>query len=266
MSSIRRWVGGGLACVLSACAFGCVETTGGRIVSFEAVAGGPEDAANPLAFETERGYAVTLTRARLHVGAVYLNETAPISVAQESSCLLPGLYAGQVTSSLDVDLLSSELVRFPERGTGNSHPAVVGEVWLTGGEVNAPDDNTPILRVAGTAERGEDRFPFEGTLTIGSNRTGPLKNSALPGADPICRQRIVSPIPLELMLGQGGTLVLRIDPRGLFANVEFSELENEGTEDAPSYRFDDAMSNQPSIALFNGLRSRSGVYALAFVE
>jgi hypothetical protein len=237
---------------------GCVETTGGDMVTFHALAAGPANATFPLQFETG-GFSVTLRRARLHVGAVYLNESAPISVSQETSCLLPGLYVAQVTSSVDVDLLSSEPVAFPELGRGNSHTAVSGEVWLSGGDVNASDDNTVILDVAGTATKdGVDR-PFDGALTIGSNRAIAVKDPALPGSNPICKQRIVSPIPTDVTLSSGGTLTLRIDPRGMFSNVDFSQLEGVQTS-PPLFRFADETDGQPNVNLYKGLRSRLGVY------
>jgi hypothetical protein len=238
---------------------GCVETTGGDMVTFHALAAGPADATSPLEFKTG-GFAVTLRRARLHVGAVYLNESAPISVAQETSCLLPGLYVAQVTALVDVDLLSAEPVAFPELGRGNSHPAVSGEVWLSGGDVNASDDNTVILDIAGTASTDGVDWPFDGALTIGSNRAIAVKDPALPGSNPICKQRIVSPIPTDVTLADGGTLTLRIDPRGMFSNVDFSQLAE--VQASPRlYRFADETDGQPNVNLYKGLRSRLGVYA-----
>lgn len=251
---MNRAVGLAMLAVLG----GCVETTGGDMVTFHALAAGPADATSPLPFQAG-GFRVTLRRARLHVGAVYLNESAPISVSQETSCLLPGLYAAQVTASVDVDLLSPEPVVFPELGRGNSRPAISGEVWLSGGDVNASDDNTVILDVAGTAIKDGIEWPFEGALTIGSNRAIAVKDPALPGSNPICKQRIVSPIPTSVTLADGGTLTLRIDPRGMFSNVDFSQLVQ--VQASPLlYRFVDETDGQPNVNLYKGLRSRLGVY------
>ncbi len=242
---------------------GCVESTGGSIVTFLATAAGPTDATSPLSFSTSSGFAVALQRARLHIGAVYLNESAPISVAQETSCMLPGLYAAEITSSVVVDLLSPVPVAFPEPGRGNSHHAVTGEVWLAGGDVNASDDNTVILDIAGTASKDGVDWPFDGALTIGSNRAIPVKDPALPGSNPICKQRIVSPIPTDLTLSDGGTLTLRIDPRGMFGNVDFSLLDQVQAT-PPLYRFADKTDGQPNVNLYKGLRSRLGVYTFAW--
>jgi hypothetical protein len=242
---------------------GCVDSTGGDMVTFHAEAVGPTDATSPMAFRSDSGFEVVLTRARLHIGAIYLNESAPISVAQETSCLLPGLYVAEVTASVDVDLLSPVPVAFPELGRGNTHQAVAGEVWLSGGDVNASDDNTVILAIAGTATKDAMAWPFDGTVTIGSNRAVAVKDPALPGSNPICKQRIVSPIPTDITLADGGTLTLRADPRAFFSNVDFTQLAQAQSE-APLYRFADETDGQPDVNLYKGLRARIGVYSFAW--
>jgi hypothetical protein len=241
----------------------CAQTTGGEAVEFRASAAGPADAASPMEFVSDSGFRVRLTRARLHIGALYLNESAPISVAQETSCTLPGLYVAEVAASLDVDLLSASPVGFPDLGRGNTHPAAVGEVWLSGGDVNASNDTTVILDIAGTASKSGADYPFEGVVTIGSNRAVAVKNPALPGSNPICKQRIVSPIPTAITLSNGGELLLRIDPRGFFSNVDFSLLER-ARESPPLYRFADRTDGQPNINLYKGLHSRLGVYEFSW--
>ncbi len=78
----------------------CVGTTGSDLVTFDAAAAGPADATpgQGYAFTSGRGYQVVLTRARLHVGAVYLDKTCPTAGAQETGCILPGnTYVAQVT-------------------------------------------------------------------------------------------------------------------------------------------------------------------------
>ena len=48
----------------------------------------------------------------------------------------------------------------------------------------------------------------------------------MPGANPICLQRIVTPIRLlpGIALQNGGTLDLRIDVTGMLDNVDFNQL------------------------------------------
>ena len=251
--------------LLAAGLSGCVGTTGGEIVAFDAAAAGPRDAVagQPYTFETSRGYTVTLTRAKVHVGAVYLNKSRPSSVASDTSCQLPGIYVAEVTSGVDVDLLSGTPQPFPNPGFATTEHASTAEVWLFGDDVNDPSDDTVILDVAGTAEKGGESYPFDGTIRIGQNRVIPAPSPALPGANPICKQRIVSPIPVQLTAKEGDRLILRIDPRGLFANVEISKLE-EASSDPPLLRFRDDDGDQPSRALYSGLRASVGTYSVTW--
>lgn len=241
----------------------CIGSTGSDIITFGAAAAGPADApalgGQPLEFTNARGYQVRLTRARLHVGAVYLNTVRPIAVARATSCVLPGTYVAQVVYGVDVDLLASAPQPFPLGGEGVVDDVVTGEVWLTGGDVNAADDATVIFDVEGTATRAGEEIPFEAQLTIGKNRAVPAQDPALPGSNPMCQQRVVSPIPVALRTRRGGSLLLRIDPRPMFRGVEFSELPPSAT--SVRRRFEDATKGQPSTNLYNGLRASAGVYA-----
>jgi hypothetical protein len=206
--------------------------------------------------------------ATLHVGAVYLNSAIPISGAQDTVCILNGLYVAQVTQGLDVDVLDPTPQPFPVRGQGTETRALVGEVWLVHGEVNALGDQTPILTLSGTASKSGQSYPFQASLTIDQNRlpTAP-PNPADPGANPICKQRIVSPIILAPTITptNGGSLLLRIDPTGWFDDVEFSSLMQVGGS-PPTYSFADASSDQPSTNLYQGIRHQSGVYDFEWVE
>lgn len=239
---------------------GCVGTTGGDTFEFEAFACGPASAdGQSYSFSNGRGYSVTLTRARVHVGGVYLNQSVPTQVAADPSCTLAGIYVAEVTSALEVDALSPALQAFPRPGRAIAERARAGEVWLNGRDVSVGQDPTVILDVAGTAVKDGVARSFAGKLSIGSNRA---KNPSplTPGAAPICKQRIVSPIPLELTPLRGGRLVVVVDPAKMFANVEFSELmERDGV-----LTFEDEDAPGPSLNLYNGLRRSSGVYELSF--
>ncbi|MFO0623548.1 MAG: hypothetical protein U0745_19305 [Polyangia bacterium] len=244
---------------------GCGDSTGGARVSFSAFAAGPASATGgPLTFTNHQGYAVTLTRAKLHIGAMYLNQTVPTSGAQETSCVLPGTYVAQVLSSVDVDALSPLLQPFADQGHGVATQAQVGELWLTGGDISAIDDQTVILDAAGTASLQGQSYPFEARLTIGRNRLIPTKDPAYPGSNPICKQRIVTPIFATITPAEGGQLILRVDPRGLFDGVDFSVLPK--VSDAPLlYRFTDQNDNAADLSLFQyGLRARTQVYSFSW--
>jgi hypothetical protein len=238
----------------------CGGTTGGGRVTFRASAAGPQDASGgSLEFTNGLGYHVVLTRARLHIGALFLNQTVPSSGAQATGCVLPGIYVGEVLGSLDVDALSSAAQPFPVDGDANAIRARAGELWLTGGDVNNIDDPTVILDAAGTADRASVRYPFQATLTIGRNRFIPSADPALPSLNPICKQRIVSPIPIDLTPQKGGQLLVTVDPRAWFIAVDFATLSRV-SETPLLYQFADAAVGSADITLYNGLRSRTGAY------
>jgi hypothetical protein len=203
---------------------GCVGRTGGETVTFPVAASGPAEAVTgqPLSFSSG-AWQVVLTRATLHVGAVFLDQSAPVSGGQATGCYLTGTYVAEQTSALDVDLLNPAPQRFsaPARGI-TEPPSLVGQVWLTGGDINAASDNTPILVFSGTATQAGTSLPFTGTVTIGTNRQPQTTGAA--GGSPICKQRIVTPIPAPVMLASTGGLLLRIDPRLFFENVDFGSL------------------------------------------
>jgi hypothetical protein len=230
---------------------GCGGSTGSALVSFSACAAGPGDAARPLRFTTGLGYTVALDRASLHVAAIYLNQAVPTSGAQESSCVLPGVYVGQVFGPVDVDLLDPAPVVFPRRGDGTQTRAATAEVWLAGGAIDAPDDATVIFAASGTAARGGAAWPFDASITIGRNRQLPVQNPAMPGAQPICHQRIVTPIPADLVPTDGGRLELRIDPREMFHGVEFADAT---PVDGGRYQIPDEAGGIGG-ALFSGVRA-----------
>ncbi|MBK8255447.1 MAG: hypothetical protein IPK82_22650 [Polyangiaceae bacterium] len=247
---------------LTLCLAGCVGTTGGELLTFDAYGAGPEDAVQgqPYSFTNSRGYTITLDRAVVYIGAVYLNRSRPTSVGSDTGCFLSGIYGAEVTSGRFVDILSPEWQAFPEAGFGTTDRAFTGEVWLFGGnDVNDIHDSTRILDVAGTAEKDGLSYPFEGQITISENRVEEPASPAQPGSDPICKQRVVTPIPVDIQLSDGGSLVIRVDPRGMFANVQFSALTLV-QESPPLYQFADNDDDAPGRNLYSGLRAAEGTY------
>jgi len=263
----------------------CVGTTGSGIVDFDAYASGPASAsgapgsAHSFVFESPyTGYTITLTTATLQIGAVYL-DSAPCS---GSSAVLPcvnqnaatvaqvnggvsGAYGVQ-TSGVLLDALSPDPQPFVTGGSGILQQAQSAEVWLSSGaEVMAIDDlsdASPIAQVAGTAEKDGQAYPFTGTVTIGQNRLLPAANPALPGANPICDQRIVRPICLPksppVEPEPGVSLHVQVDPRGWFNNVDFSRLAG------PPYQIPDDNNDVTGQNFFQGIESSSGVYTFRF--
>ncbi len=243
----------------------CVGSTGGGVVTFDVTAHGPKTASltSGYAFHTTAGWDVTLTRAKMQIGAVYLNRSVPLASERETSCVLPGIYVGEVTDGVVVDVLDPAGQKFPVRGEGTKDHAVTAEIWLGAGDVNRTSDDTVLLEVTGTAKKSGVIIPFEGTITIGKNRAIPPENAALPGANPLCEQRIISPIPVSLDLGDNGTLDLTIEPRAWFDGVAFEKL----TQDSPGhFQFGDDSASQPDINLYMGFRGNQGAYGFAFVS
>jgi hypothetical protein len=245
----------------------CTGSTGGDIFEFRAFAAGAAGATagEPYVFANDLGFTVSLEEARIHLGAVYLNMSVPTSVASDTSCILPGIYVAEVTSGLDLDALDPTPVPFPTAGLATADRARTGEVWLAGGAIDAENDSTVIVSVRGVATGAAGEFPFEGAITIGQNRVPPPSDPAQPGEKPICKQRVVTPIDVDLEPEPGGSLLVTVDPAGWFGNVDFSALEQVQT-DPPLYRFRDDSDDQPSRNLYQGVRANAGVYSFSWED
>src|SRR5258708_29863098 len=114
--------------------FGCQGSTGGARIHFRVAAAGPAlDPGTIREFVNKQGFEVVVSRAVLHIGAIYLNANANISTASDQfGCYGGGLYVGQVQGGgLDVDLLSPELQYFSVLGEGEESPVRAAAVWLT---------------------------------------------------------------------------------------------------------------------------------------
>ncbi len=248
--------------VVSALLTACNGTTGSALVSFSGTAQAPQGIAPGQAYQTGAGYTLVLDEARLHLGAIYLNQDNPSSGRGEVRCVLPGTYVGQIFGPVDLDLLSATPVAFPGMGEGTQTRALTAEVWLLEGDIDAPDSQTPVLEVRGSASRGADTWGFSATVTIGENRMRAPPSVAMPGANPICQQRIVTPIvPVggEITPTDGGQLSLVVDARAMFEGVSFELLGPPGAE----YTIPDELGGI-SDQLFGGLRANAGVYAISY--
>jgi hypothetical protein len=212
----------------------CNGTTGYDLVQFYAGGGGFSDARKdqPYAFDAPGGVRVTLTRASLHVGALYLTQSVPQPgggpLACEPQQTYEGAFVGEVRGEGDIDLLDPSVQQIHVVGNGSTIPAATGDVWLVHdeaikqGDLNQPDD-TPVLTLQGTYESGGTAHTFSAGITIDTNRIQ-SSNPGLPGEIQICEKRIVSGIPAPLTLAQAGTLVLHVDAPALFDGVIFADL------------------------------------------
>jgi hypothetical protein len=261
----RAW----LAASLLLLAPSCTGTTGYELVSYYAAAVGPADAVagKPYQFTNDHGFAVALNSAVIHVGALYLDESVPTSGQQQEPCVLPGTYVGEVRGGNDFDMLSPTPQLFPVAGDGSTIPASTGQVWLTHGDVFAAADPLPVLTLDGIATKdGAAPIHFQAGVTIDNNRSPAPSNTALPGENPICLERIVTPILVDVTLAQAGTLVLRLDPSALFVNVDFSAFlscsgcQTTNDDGSTTYLFTNDTTNQPSINLYKNLTAAGPVY------
>jgi hypothetical protein len=234
---------------------GCQNTTGETRLTFRAAAAGPDLAPADIAnFLNLLDFDVSLSKAILHIGAIYLNANARISTADDQfGCYGGGRDVGQVLGGLDVDLLVPDPQPFPVIGEGIQSRARAAAVWLTGTQrVDQVDDPQVILDVAGTAQRAGQRYPFEGKLHIRANHVIPPQSPATPGVNPICKQRIVvTSLPTDIRLTEGGLLLVRVDPFDLFAVTDFSQLPG----GPPLYRFSDRSDNLADQNVYGNLRT-----------
>jgi len=250
----------------------CAGNTGGQTLDIPVAAAGPAAAiaGQPLVCAADPAWTITVTAASLHVGALYLDQSQPVSGAQSTGCILTGTYVAEELSPLDVDLLSPALQPFPAPAHAvTTPPALIGEVWLTRGPVDAVPSSTPVLpvlTVAGSAARTAtgQTFPFTGTVTIEDNYQA---SDTTAGGNPICKKRIVTPIPAAVTVAATGGLLLRIDPCRLFTAIDFTALP---PGEAPgTYQFSDdpsAADYAPTASnLYANLHS-SAPYAFSWSE
>jgi hypothetical protein len=157
------------------------------------------------------------------VGAVYLRLGRQNPAFAGPSCYGETTYGVEVPGSVDVNVLSDRPQEFSVLADGTTDPNQTGEVWLSGPDVSAVDDPTVILAAAGTATKDGVAYPFTASLTISENRLIPASDTT-PGTHPICKQRIVTPIPVSILPSPGGNLLLRIDPSFWFDAIDFSTI------------------------------------------
>jgi hypothetical protein len=227
----RRFVSTLALLAIGSAANACNGTTGDQLVTFAAYASGAKGAGDPFSVN---GYTIQLTYAHLYVGAIYVNEAPAGSggTFDTPACISQGVYCAQVPGGLDVDLLSTERQRFPVQGSGSADLGLSWELYLTQGDVNAPNNSSfgapDTVDLIGSATRDSDGsvFSWAATVTIDeSNRGEPAQEPGQPGLNPICKQRIIELGDIRLTISEGASLLLTIDPRGWFKQpIDFSSL------------------------------------------
>ena len=247
-------------------------TTGGELVDFSAAAAGPADAVDgqPLALHDR-----PRLRRHAHAGdaprrrASTSIRACPSRARRRRAASCPAPTSREVTAGLDVDLLSPDAAALSRRTATGRRSAGARRAGLAHRRATSnatPTDATPILVVAGTAvARRRRRSRSPGQITIGANRAGDGRARS-PASDPICKQRIVSPIPARASRSRAtGGLLLRIDPRLLFVNVDFSQLAESSGSATPSATIRRRRDySQPSSNLYQNLHAAGALYAFAW--
>jgi hypothetical protein len=217
------------------------------------------DVSQPFTFVNPWGWDVTLTRAKLRIGPVYLNHAVPISQGRSSEGYSGGRYIAEVESQLVVDALSPDPADFDADGEAVVDVARTGEVWLY---PDGSDDKTPIVDVAGVASRGGQTIAFAGTIAIDSSWLTPSSPDT-PGEEPLASLRQVPDVPVSFETSKGGALVVRVDPTRWFDAVsDFTSLEPNGQDAAGNYKLGAGIaSDGTTVAIFRAVHAHQGVYS-----
>jgi hypothetical protein len=208
-----------LACAVAAAS--CNGTTGDNLLTFSAFAQGAAGAGDSFVVN---GFTIKLTSAKMRLGALYFDESPPSTGFDTPVCIAPGVYAAQVPGPVEVDLLSNQPQEFAVYGNGTADTAVSWQIWLTDGNVNQANF-AHMVDLQGTATRDGQTYSFGAIVTINDNRLPQTSNAAQPGANPICKFRIIQIGGVNIEFFQGGVLTVTVDPRAWFnENIDFSTL------------------------------------------
>jgi hypothetical protein len=243
-------LGGALlfAAALTTLAPACVGSSGNGQYAFTAEASGADERGP---FVNDFGWTITLSKAVVRMGPIYLNTVAPLRAERrdfglpwvkvahaEDAHLGNGLVVGEVLTDAEINLLDDAPTRFGVPGlvTGDAIRTAEIRFWPGAGlspEAKAPK---PALEVAGDASKDGETIGFSGSID--------LDETWLPNAQPGDRNyltlidiREVRGIPASFTARTEGTLRVRIDQRRLFASANFAQIrDNEPTKADPSVR------------------------------
>jgi hypothetical protein len=259
----------------------CGADTGSERFAFEAVAGGAAAATGvPLVFTNQTGWAITLTRADVTLGPVYLNVQPPLRVGHWLDWLVPpafaqaahldeGRVAGEVLGQVTFSALSPELVPFPVTGTLAQEQVRTVEVWFyprPGVAAETAGIDTVALDVAGEATRDGVTYPFAGQLVLDQDWVVD-QVAGTRGTASITEIRQVRGVAADFFPIEGGRLELRLDITRLFRGANFASLEDNlaGADGVRQLSQAPASRDQVMNNLYLGLREANGTYAVSWV-
>jgi hypothetical protein len=226
----------------------CVGSSGNGQHAFTAEASGADEHGP---FVNDFGWTVTLSRAVVRMGPIYLNTVAPLRAARprfglpwvrvahaEDAHLGDGLVVGEVLTDAEINLLDDAPTRFDVPGLVTSDAIRTAEIRFWPGAGLSPEAKAPqpALEVAGEASKNGETIRFSGAIN--------LDETWLPNARPGDRNyltlidiREVRGIPTSFTAQTEGTLRVRVDQRRLFASANFAQIrDNEPTKADPSVR------------------------------
>jgi hypothetical protein len=264
---------------------GCAVATGSKRFAFEARAGGMEreGSSGPFTFTNETGWSITLTKADVTVGPIYLNVVPPLRDSTQSLLGLfertawahgeghlgSGRIVGEVLGQLRFSALSSELVSFPVLGSITQEEVRTAEVWFYP-EPGVPADTTRIdtvaFDVAGEATREGTTIRFRGALKL-DDAWQPDVPAGSRSAAPITDIRKVRGIQATFFPTEGGHLELRFDVTRLFRGADFSNLasnpsDKDGTKVLVQAKTGKVTTDQVMTNLYQGLREATATYSV----
>jgi hypothetical protein len=276
-----------LAALASVPNVGC-GATGSKRFAFEArVAGAPRadgKASGPLTFDNATGWTITLTKANVTLGPVYLNVIAPLRTASNGLPLLkrayasgeshldPGRVVGEVLGQVTFDALSPTEVSITPPGTIVDEEVRTLDLWFYPPPGVAPETvkiGTVALDVAGEATKGTDDVRFRGSLVF-DDAWLPNAQAGQTGVETITSLRQVRGIPADFVPTEGGHLTLRLDVRACFRGADFSNLsanpqDADGTRILVQSKSGTTTTDQVMTNLYQGLHASTGTYAAQWV-
>ena len=275
------------ASLLTIAPTGCGSTGSDRF-AFDARAGGIErDGAAPSTFTNETGWTITLTKAQVTMGPIYLNVIAPLR--DDTSSWVPwlgvrraygddehlagGREAGEVLGQITFDALSPALVAFPTQGAMAQEQIRTAEIWFWPPPGTSPDSvkiDPSAVDFAGEAVKDAATVRFRGTLILNDAWT----TDAKPGersAQPVTSLRKVRGIPTSFFPTAGGALEIRFDVRALFRGADFANLQanpsdEDGTKILVQSKTGRVTTDQVMRNVFQGLRASTGTYAVRWSQ
>lgn len=254
----------------------CAPDTGGKRITFRASAG----ASGPATFENDRGWAVTLSEAKLTFGPVYLSTyVRPASAlrtifgpriarAHDDGYVGDGRVVGELLSRVTVDLAQPGRVELPDLGDGVEDAVGSADVLFWPPPPYAPEATKvpdPALSVAGVATKDGETVRFRGKLFLDETWLGQTTPGA-PGRQTLTELRTISGIVARFRTAEGGALAIDVSPAALFAGADFANLA-----DAPLDPVDPTTrllvqsttgtgTDQVMRSLFNNLRASTGTW------